>query len=59
MVEEIPATVCQNTDGKASLNRDKSEDLPGKLIEAFGKKSRGSHIDSLLSTSRQYKTKIR
>jgi hypothetical protein len=47
---------CDNYSyGKASWNRDKSEDLPDKLIfKAFGKKSAGSFIDSPLKLPRQH-----
>jgi len=39
MVFEIPATVCRPADGKASDNRDKSEDLPKKSnIQGFREK---------------------
>jgi hypothetical protein len=49
-VKYLPLSRWYNRDGKASENRDKSEDLPDKTIfTAFGKKSAGSSIDSLLN----------
>ena len=46
----LPLFRCYCRDGKASENRDKSEDLPDKTIfKAFGKKSAGSSNDSLLN----------
>jgi len=50
---EIPATVPINRDGKASENRDKSEDLPETLIfNAFGKKSEDQNRFPLISLQR-------
>ena len=45
-----PAFCFKKRDGKASENRDKSEDLPDiTIFKAFGKKSIGSSNDSLLN----------